>query len=132
MAVDGSFWKLTHDLKPVADVLRRAIDAETASNSSSAPSETVTPSHSAARVTGSAPSTCVCGAPLAQRRTGRRRHTCSDRCRRLVDRVQRKMRRREDWIAAWRQADGYPRAQRRAEIKTLRAELEALRAQVTR
>ena len=42
-----------------------------------------------------------CGRPLETRPLGRPRTTCSDTCRRTLDRVMRKVRRREMWVRAW-------------------------------
>jgi len=46
-------------------------------------------------------SRCPCGAALTQPATGRPRRTCSDACRRKLDHLRRKRRRREAWRAEW-------------------------------
>jgi hypothetical protein len=78
---------------------------------------------------GDAPA-CRCGAPLpALVRPGPQpRRYCSTRCRRAAEFRARKVQRREARVEDWRRADPdlYPRAQRRAEIAQLRAEIRAL------
>jgi predicted nucleic acid-binding Zn ribbon protein len=77
------------------------------------------------------PSTCdVCGAALPPS-AGRRRIVCSIACRRQRDYRERKVRRRESWIADWRrelERDEFTRDEVRSAIRKLRAEIRALRA----
>jgi hypothetical protein len=90
---------------------------------------TAPPSCGAEPINGSA---CWCGAPLPARcPTGRPRTTCSIRCRRLRDVLVRRLRRREEWIAAWRAEEGrrnYSPAQVERELWQLRRELFELLA----
>src|ERR1019366_6794643 len=48
-----------------------------------------------------ATSCAACGRQLTVRPTGRPRGTCSDRCRRALDRATRKIRRRQAWLEEW-------------------------------
>jgi hypothetical protein len=76
------------------------------------------------------PSTCRCGQPLPRRATGRSRRTCSLRCSRERDAIIRRLRRRIEWIGAWREEEGrrnFTRERIRTELRTLVAEADALR-----
>lgn len=71
---------------------------QTAALKASAPYEIQGEAGSARR-----PTACAgCSAPLVAKIIGRPRVTCSDGCRRRLDRVMRKVRRREAWINEWR------------------------------
>jgi hypothetical protein len=79
------------------------------------------------RESNSAPQCDVCHTLLAPSRSGPGRHrvTCSDRCRRQRDFRQRRLRRRIQWIAAWRaelDAGRYPRAFVQSMLRKLQAE----------
>ena len=85
----------------------------------------------------SAPRCEACGASIVRATTGRPRTTCSERCRRAADFHRRKLRRRREWLDAWRAVaalpnrGGYTRDRVRLEIRALVAELVALTAAST-
>jgi hypothetical protein len=77
------------------------------------------------------PTTCSCGVPLPAPppKGGRPRRHCSAACRRAWQNRQRKIARRRDALALWRQerpGEHYSRARIRQEVRDLSAEIAAL------
>jgi hypothetical protein len=86
--------------------------------------------------TGSAPFSARCAGchrPIVRQRTGRPRNTCSDPCRRRLDRVMKLVRRRQAWIAGWQRSAAVGQvsaAEARREIRTLEADIREFLAEL--
>jgi len=78
---------------------------------------------------------CVCGATLVHPATGRPRRTCSSRCRRRLDHVTRKIRRRQAWVQGWQALAARGQvtaAEARREVAALTRDIRAFAAEVGR